>query len=56
MVKFQCGKQTDCGNAIKLANAVKFQMRGKRQIFNSVEYSETQREFLFWGKRNMDAK
>ena len=41
MVQFQSGKQTDCKNAIKTVNAVKFQMRGNRQIFNSVEYSES---------------
>ena len=46
----------NCGNAIKLANVVKFHIGGTRHIFNSVEYSEASVEFLVLGTRNMDAK
>ena len=41
VTRFHCGKKTNCGNTIKFVNVVKFQLRGKRQIYNSVEYSES---------------
>ena len=40
-------KRDNYGNAIKLVNGVKFHLRGKRQIFNSVEYSETSVTYCF---------
>ena len=40
----------NCGNAIKLVNVVKLQFDGARQISNSVKYSESIVEFLYWKK------
>ena len=49
-------KRDNCRNAIKYVNVVKFEFRGARQIFNSVEYSEPIVEFLFWEREIVECQ
>ena len=49
-------KRDNCGNAIELVNVVKFHFAGTRQIFNSVEYSESIGEFLLWEREIVECQ